>query len=490
MNILLMKKNLLLLCGLFSLEAAAQNEITWDAGVNIAASSFGNEHPRIATDGNGNPLVLWHHAGSAMFSRWDGMGFTVPVALNPLPLAIAGAGWMGPDIAAKGDTVYVVFKQTPEASDTCHIYCVHSFDGGSSFSAPVQVDDFVGGISRFPTLTTDGLGNPLIGIMKFNASFGESRWVVSKSTDFGSTFSTDVLASGWSSATSDICDCCPGSIVCSGSTVAMLYRDNNSNIRDTWVGLSSDTGTSFTEGMGVNQQNWMITACPGSGPDGVIIGDTLYSVAMNGASGMSAVHYSKSSLTEATGGAGTPITGSLSGLTLQNFPRISASGNALAVVWKQVVDGTTACALRFTNEITTGLGEAFEVVDFDNITNTDVAVTDGSVFVVWQDDASGTVKFRGGTFSPSTLSVGESVHNHALIYPNPFSSQTTLQTDVLLQQASLTVYNAFGQVVREMTGLSGHTVQFDRENLPSGLYFVQLVQGNKKIAVDEWVITD
>ena len=128
-----MKKVLFILLTLFVTSASAQNEITWNSGVNIAASSFGNEHPRIATDGNGNPLVLWYHAGSAMFSRWDGTGFTVPVALNPLAIAIAGAGFMGPDIAAKGDTVYVVFKQTPEASDTSHIYCVHSFDGGSSF---------------------------------------------------------------------------------------------------------------------------------------------------------------------------------------------------------------------------------------------------------------------------------------------------------------------------------------------------------------------
>ncbi|HRH67001.1 MAG TPA: hypothetical protein PLU53_11935, partial [Bacteroidia bacterium] len=34
----------------------AQFSIQWNAGVDVAPSSFGNEHPRIAVDANGNPL--------------------------------------------------------------------------------------------------------------------------------------------------------------------------------------------------------------------------------------------------------------------------------------------------------------------------------------------------------------------------------------------------------------------------------------------------
>ncbi|MFA6571128.1 MAG: hypothetical protein WCT77_07810, partial [Bacteroidota bacterium] len=213
----------------------AQSPISWNNAINLASSSTGNEHPRITIDGKGNPLVIWHHTNRCMFSRWNGTSFTSPVMLNPAYIAVAGAGWMGPDIAAHGDTVYVVFKQTPEASDTCHIYCIHSFNGGRTFSNPVKVDNIADSISRFPTITTDDTGNPIVGFMKFNHSFADSRWAVARSTDFGNSFSTDVKASGWSSKTSTICDCCPGSIACSGNSVAMLYRDNNSNIRDSWA---------------------------------------------------------------------------------------------------------------------------------------------------------------------------------------------------------------------------------------------------------------
>lgn len=239
--------------------------------MNIAPSASGNEHPRIVSDAAGNPLVLWAHANRAMFSRWNGTGFTTPVMLNPPTMTIAGASWMGPDIASHGDTVYMVFKQTPEDSDTCHIWCIHSFNGGISFSPSVRVDNIGDSLSRFPAVTTDVQGNPIIGFMKFDPSFGDERWVVAKSTDFGFTFSIDVKASGWSSPTSTVCNCCPGTIVCSGNTVAMIYRDNKSDIRDTWAGVSFNGANSFSGGMGIDGQNWYITYCPASGPDGVII---------------------------------------------------------------------------------------------------------------------------------------------------------------------------------------------------------------------------
>lgn len=86
-------------------------------------------------------------------------------------MTVAGAGWMGPDIAAHGDTVYVVFKQSPEGSDSSHIFCARSFDGGQTFNTPVRVDNIADSLSRFPTVTTDDSGNPIIGFMKFNSSF-------------------------------------------------------------------------------------------------------------------------------------------------------------------------------------------------------------------------------------------------------------------------------------------------------------------------------
>ena len=80
--------------------------------------------------------------------------------------------------------------------------------------------------------------------------------------------------------------------------------------------------------------------------------------------------------------------------------------------------------------------------------------------------------------------------NSFKVFPNPFSTQTTLQTDILLHNATFTVYNCFGQTVREITNISGNTATFFRDNLPSGLYFIRLTQDNKQIETKKLIITD
>jgi hypothetical protein len=76
------------------------------------------------------------------------------------------------------------------------------------------------------------------------------------------------------------------------------------------------------------------------------------------------------------------------------------------------------------------------------------------------------------------------------IFPNPFSLQTTLQTQDVLCDAILTVYNSFGRIVKQIENISGHTVVLSRDNLPAGLYFFQLKQDNKVTILDKLIITD
>ncbi len=79
------------------------------------------------------------------------------------------------------------------------------------------------------------------------------------------------------------------------------------------------------------------------------------------------------------------------------------------------------------------------------------------------------------------------------IFPQPFSTQTTLLTTNQLKSATLTVDNCFGQTVKQITPITlraGQTVVFSRDNLASGLYFIHLTEDNTVIAVDKLVITD
>jgi len=99
----------------------------------------------------------------------------------------------------------------------------------------------------------------------------------------------------------------------------------------------------------------------------------------------------------------------------------------------------------------------------------------------------------------SLLSVNENNFPQTVsLFPNPFNTQTVLQTDNLLYNATLTVDNCFGQTVAQIKNISGRTVTFSRDNLASGLYFVRLttpspLQGEGRgevIATGKLVITD
>jgi hypothetical protein len=76
------------------------------------------------------------------------------------------------------------------------------------------------------------------------------------------------------------------------------------------------------------------------------------------------------------------------------------------------------------------------------------------------------------------------------IYPNPFSSLTTLQADKTLKDATLTIFNSYGQQVKQIKNVSGQTISLQRDKLPSGLYFLRLIEGNETYTTCKIIITD
>jgi len=76
------------------------------------------------------------------------------------------------------------------------------------------------------------------------------------------------------------------------------------------------------------------------------------------------------------------------------------------------------------------------------------------------------------------------------IFPNPFSEQTSIQSEILLNSGTLTVCNSLGTIVKQIDNIRGQNINLQRDNLPSGLYFVQLKQDNKTIATNKLIITD
>lgn len=76
------------------------------------------------------------------------------------------------------------------------------------------------------------------------------------------------------------------------------------------------------------------------------------------------------------------------------------------------------------------------------------------------------------------------------LYPNPFTTVATLRSDIPLKNATLLIYNSYGQVVMQIKNINGQTITLARNNLASGLYFLQLTEKNKTFYKDKLVITD
>lgn len=207
------------------------------------------------------------------------------------------------------------------------------------------------------------------------------------------------------------------------------------------------------------------------------------------------------------------------------------NSNSVSVFRNTSTVGTIGFATKV--DFTTGTGPAaVNIGDIDGDRNPDLAVTNynvATVSVFRNTSTIGTINFAtkvdfttrvqplsvsigdlNGDASPdlavanynsnnvsliqqivSGLGVKETENiNELSIYPNPFSTQTTLVSSNVLTDATFIVYNSFGQQVKQIQNISGHTITFHRNDLTSGLYFIQLIENDKVIAVKKIVMTD
>lgn len=88
-------------------------------------------------------------------------------------------------------------------------------------------------------------------------------------------------------------------------------------------------------------------------------------------------------------------------------------------------------------------------------------------------------------------SVKEQIPKNSIsVYPNPFKSSTLIKVDGNYTNLELVMYNSFGQKVRDANLLTNQTTRIFRNNLTSGLYYIQIIQDNKLIGTKKIMISD
>jgi hypothetical protein len=465
----------------------AQPAITWNAPV-IVASGYSNVYPRLSLTTGNAPLVTWENnpANKIYSSKWNGSAFTAPITLTPPGVTPFIATWSGAEIAASGDTAYVVFFTEPVMD--AKIYMVRSLDGGLSFGDTVRVDvPGTTNIPAFPGVAISAGGHPVVHYMLTDSAMMDAEYVTRKSVNGGNSFMSP--ASPSSAAPGFVCDCCPASMAISGNHHVLLYRNDDNNIRDIWASFSSDASLTFPNSAETDHTNWNISSCPSSGPSGVISGDSLFSVWMSDATGDARIYLGTTNIHDQDVGLNRQLYPT--GTSTQNYPVIAGNGDTLGVVW-QGYNGSFQEVL-FTSSVTgaSGLG-----VRVDTLTKAftghqsrpDIAFADGTFHIVYSDANGSNVKYLSGSIS-NALTVQATANTNALEFSTAYNDGTlALKINSTRSfPGTCDIYNSTGQLLASSVfeALKGENYLNIDCRLISGSYIIIITDEAGKIYKDK-----
>ena len=324
------KKNLIFVLPLLLMSWIVQGQVGISTPETVALQAqWGSTRPRIVLDAASNPVVIWSNptTKNVYVSRKSDDTFQSPVKLNPDGMELSIFDWSGPEIASSGNNIFVVFKQIPEHSSP--IFCVKSSDGGTTWSDTVRVDSSTPMISRMPAIGIDNAGNPIIAFLRENMDNGYSDWAVARSLDGGASF--EPAFSVTTATGGAVCDCCPAAVETSGDNIAVLYRNNDVNLRDIRASISHDGGATFDTNIDMDNLDWMVNVCPSSGPSAFFAGTELKSAWMSKASGYYRVYYSSADIQTSTSN-GSMLIHDAPTTQIQNRPAIAGNESEAGVV--------------------------------------------------------------------------------------------------------------------------------------------------------------
>jgi len=82
----------------------------------------------------------------------------------------------------------------------------------------------------------------------------------------------------------------------------------------------------------------------------------------------------------------------------------------------------------------------------------------------------------------------ETVSSEISFSPNPFTTELTIQSDGAFSDATIMLYNVMGQLVSISTKQSGNKLIINRDQLSSGLYFIQLYEKEKLVKTSKIMV--
>lgn len=74
------------------------------------------------------------------------------------------------------------------------------------------------------------------------------------------------------------------------------------------------------------------------------------------------------------------------------------------------------------------------------------------------------------------------------IFPNPFSTSTTIEISAESKEVAISIYDLFGKEVRRIEHINSSYITIERGNLATGMYFYEIVNSKKRIGTGKLIV--
>lgn len=373
-------------------------QVTWDfpEPIDVADSDFGNRCPRLVLDASGDPVVFMGKTNEGLFVVTSENGTFNPPTLVPTETDIFLSDAEGPDVATWGNSVGLAYQISGQWATGARF--MRSDDGGSTWSAPhpiapnATVDHFM------PIPAFDDNGNPFVAL-KLGSGDNAQEGVL-RSSDGGETWG-DAQVASLEAGNGIACECCPSRTIYGNGRYHTLYRRNNNDTRDLWM-VSSEDGVTWDQALDLDPTDWQISACPETGASSEWLPNGhLASVFMSAGEGSSKIYCNVSDPASNSNGLTVPLSTVQFDSPSQNQPDLAVGPNHTAVAWQQNLSGwDIMLSIAANSSVPSGLTNvAINVSEGASGSNRhpDLAIHGNTLHLIWQNSASGTVKYLRGT---------------------------------------------------------------------------------------------
>lgn len=159
---------------------------------------------------------------------------------------------------------------------------------------------------------------------------------------------------------------------------------------------------------------------------------------------------------------------------------LKVTGNGEAMWAKGIYGGGSGLILDSLGSVFVSGSFPYASAYFGNDTLTNIGNGTADIYLARIDSsAHGTIT---GINSP-----GDNIQS-IKVFPNPVHTNCTIHTEVKLHDATLNVYNVYGQVVLQMNHLSGNQFRIQKDQLHSGVLFLELEEAGLKIGIGNLIV--